>query len=230
MRRQAAQRLAQIRCPDAATTARISALLDNLARVRAPETVAISPDGTQLAWTVGDCPRTPNSTSPASRPTTPSGTAGSKKIQDRILSPDTIGNVTNLRPGRAPPPIPPGRPTAPARLPIQLRQHDRSFHSPALSRDLFLWTLATNRMQQISHLHGEISDLQWSPDGQAIAFLFVENATHRPGATNATAPLTGVIGQDHVEVQRVGAIELATACISLRITARSSRLRVRLVT
>jgi len=61
-------------------------------------------------------------------------------------------------------------------------------------------------MKQVSHLHGAISDLQWEPDGQAIAFLFVENATRRAGALDAMKPWNGVYGEDGVEVQRVAAV------------------------
>jgi dipeptidyl aminopeptidase/acylaminoacyl peptidase len=74
--------------------------------------------------------------------------------------------------------------------------------------NLFVWTLAANTVKQVSHLRGEISDLQWSPDGKAIAFLFVENATRRAGALDAMKPWNGVYGEDGVEVQRVYAVQV----------------------
>src|SRR6185312_3290119 len=200
--------------PDPATTARISSLLDSLARVRTPQTVTISPDGTQLAWTV-------NGTDDHSELHL-TGIAPKDSVQDaawdRILSPDTIGNVTNLKPGRCTAAHPAWSPDG--RLLAFLSTCDDGIdpkhplpqrhisYQPTSQQNLFVWTLATNHMKQISHLHGEIADLQWSPDGKAIAFLFVENATHRPGATNATAPLTGVIGEDHIDVQRVFAMSI----------------------
>jgi dipeptidyl aminopeptidase/acylaminoacyl peptidase len=189
---------------DPATTSRISALLDNLARVRTPQTVAISPDGTQLAWTVGDANSSELHLTSIAPKDSGQDAALSKKIQDRILSPDTIGNATNLKPGRCtaahPAWSPDGRQLA---FLSNCSDEGAKLRPSGEQQNLFLWTLATSQMKQISHLHGEISDLQWSPDGRSIAFLFVENATHRPGATNAIAPLTGVIGQDHIDVQRV---------------------------
>ena len=73
---------------------------------------------------------------------------------------------------------------------------------PSAQQNLFVWTQAANAMKQVSHLHGEVSSLQWSPDGKSIAFLYVENATRAAGATAAMKPWFGVIGEDNVEVQR----------------------------
>ena len=213
--------------PNPVTTARISALLDSLARVRTPQTVAISPDGTLLAWTVGDTHSSELHLTGIALKDSVQDAAVPKKIGDRILSPDTIGNVTNLKPGRCtaahPAWSPDGRqlaflsncddsadPTATqGSAASSTRSSGRapSYHT-TVQQNLFVWTLADNRMQQVSHLKGEVSNLQWSPDGQSIAFLFVENATHRPGATNATAPLTCVIGEDHIEVQRIFAVHI----------------------
>ena len=62
----------------------------------------------------------------------------------------------------------------------------------------------------MSHLHGEVSSLQWSPDGKTIAFLYVENATRRAGATDAMKPWSGVIGEDNVEVQRIAVVDVSS--------------------
>ena len=82
-----------------------------------------------------------------------------------------------------------------ARLPLLLQWRRRFVHSDA-QQNIFVWTLATNSIKQVSHLRGEISDLQWSPDGKSIAFLFVENATRHAGALDAMKPWNGVYGED----------------------------------
>src|SRR5438874_6298647 len=74
---------------------RITPLLDTLRRVRTPETAAISPDGNYVAWTVEGA---------SGWELHLTGIAPPDAVQDaawdRILSPDTIADVTNLRPGR----------------------------------------------------------------------------------------------------------------------------------
>jgi dipeptidyl aminopeptidase/acylaminoacyl peptidase len=66
----------------------------------------------------------------------------------------------------------------------------------------------------LTHLVGGIDSLAWSPDGRSIGFLFVENATRSAGALAAMKPLAGVIGEDGVEVQRVGVVEVASGAFA----------------
>ncbi|HLI76375.1 MAG TPA: S9 family peptidase [Acidobacteriaceae bacterium] len=68
---------------------------------------------------------------------------------------------------------------------------------------VFLWSRASGETRQLTHLTGEIQQPAWSPDGKNIAFLFVENASRSAGALDAMKPWSGVIGEDGVEVQRV---------------------------
>jgi dipeptidyl aminopeptidase/acylaminoacyl peptidase len=56
--------------------------------------------------------------------------------------------------------------------------------------------------------------LTWSPDGKTIGFLFVENATRSAGALAAMKPWAGVIGEDGVEIQRVGAVGVTNGSFS----------------
>ena len=66
------------------------------------------------------------------------------------------------------------------------------------------------RIEALTRVVGGIDSLTWSPDGKSIGFLFVENATRSAGALAAMKPWSGVIGEDGVEIQRVGVIDLAS--------------------
>ncbi len=72
---------------------------------------------------------------------------------------------------------------------------------------IFLWSKASGEVKQLTHLTGEMQQPAWSPDGKSIALLFVENATRRAGALDAMPPWNGVIGEDGVEIQRVYAVD-----------------------
>ena len=178
--------------------AQITALLDSLNQVRTPTSVAISPDGANLAWAV-------NGARGSELHLTGIAPAGSAQdgAWERILSPDTIGDVTNNRPGACSASSPAWSPDG-RQLAFLSDCSDASGSlEPTSQQNIFIWTLAVNSMKQVSHLHGEISTPQWSPDGKSIAFLYVENATRQAGATSAMKPWSGVIGEDGVEVQRI---------------------------
>jgi dipeptidyl aminopeptidase/acylaminoacyl peptidase len=76
---------------------------------------------------------------------------------------------------------------------------------------IFLWSKKTGQSRQLTHVNGTIDDIAWSPDGKSIAFLFVENATRSAGALAAMKPWAGVVGEDGVEIQRVAAVNVASA-------------------
>jgi dipeptidyl aminopeptidase/acylaminoacyl peptidase len=186
---------------------RIAALLDSLDRIRTPTFAAISPDGNTVAWTL----HTERGSELHLTPIAPVGSA-----PDRVLSPDTIGDATRSKPGACTASHPAWSPDG-SQLAFLSNCSDSSQNAsgnklqPSAQQNIFVWTLAANAIKQVSHLHGELSSLQWSPDGRSIAFLYVENATRRAGATDAMKPWSGVIGEDGVEVQRVAAIELASS-------------------
>ncbi len=77
-------------------------------------------------------------------------------------------------------------------------------------QQIFLWSRATGKVRQLSHLAGNLQQPAWSPDGKSIAFLFVQNATRSAGALDAMKPWSGVIGEDGVEVQRVDSVDVST--------------------
>jgi len=69
--------------------------------------------------------------------------------------------------------------------------------------DLYLSRLDNNPAKRLTALKGIPQAPAFSPDGSKIAFLYVEGATRPAGALAAMKPPSGVIGEDGVEVQRV---------------------------
>ena len=64
--------------------------------------------------------------------------------------------------------------------------------------------------RRLTHLHGGVTSLAFSPDGLHIACLYIEGATRPAGALAPMKPPAGVIGVEGLEIQRVAAIETAS--------------------
>ena len=187
------------------TDARIASLIDSLGNTRTPVTVAISPDGTSVAWSVGGRKGSElhlTGINPdGSRNNTP----------ERLISPDTVADTANHTAGACTAAHPAWSPDGKQLAFLSDCSGSGSDWEPNSQNNIFVWTTATNTMKQVSHLHGAINSLIWSPDGKSIGFLFVENATRSAGALAAMKPWNGVYGEDGVEIQRVYAIDVATA-------------------
>jgi dipeptidyl aminopeptidase/acylaminoacyl peptidase len=63
---------------------------------------------------------------------------------------------------------------------------------------------------QLAGLNGFAKEMQWSPDGKRLSFLYVEGATRPSGALAAEKPPSGVIGVEGLEVQRVATVDAAS--------------------
>jgi len=169
--------------------ARIGALIETLGKTRTPSSAAISPDGTTVAWSVrskeGSEIRLTDVANPEAATEKTVGTgAGATKCgsSEPKWSPDGqwLAFVSDC--------------TAKA---------DKQ-------DEVFVWSKKTGESKQLTQVVGGIDSLAWSPDGKTIGFLFVENATRSAGALAAMKPPSGVIGEDGVEVQRVGVVEVAS--------------------
>ncbi|HEX3661257.1 MAG TPA: S9 family peptidase [Acidobacteriaceae bacterium] len=64
--------------------------------------------------------------------------------------------------------------------------------------------------RQLVELNGFAKEMQWSPDGKHLTFLYVEGATRPSGALAAEKPPSGVIGVEGLEVQRVASVDVAS--------------------
>jgi dipeptidyl aminopeptidase/acylaminoacyl peptidase len=175
--------------------ARIGALIETLGKTKTPSSAAISPDGTTVAWAVRSREGSQIHLTNVSNP---------DPAKEKIVG--TGLGSTNC--GSSEPKWSPNGEwlafvsdcTADAEKPGQ--------------DQVFVWSKKTGESKKLTQLKGGIDSLAWSPDGNAIGFLFVENATRSAGALAAMKPWAGVIGEDGVEIQRVGVVVVANGSFS----------------
>ena len=164
------------------TSARLGQVLSGMHVARSVTQVAISPDGKRVAWLeAGDLRVAP---------------IGSFNKSQSVIAPAS-GPPCNASsfvwsPGSA----------AIAYL--------SDCDDPRGQSDLFLSHLDGAPARRLSTLHGYVDSPAFSPDSASIAFLYVEGATRPPNALAAETPPSGVIGHDHIEVQRVAMVSAAT--------------------
>ena len=82
---------------------------------------------------------------------------------------------------------------------------------PGEQGDLYLAPVDGGVARRLTELKGLVHELAFSPDGRKLAFLYVEGATRPAGALAAMKPPSGVIGEDGVEIQRIGVAALDAA-------------------
>ena len=162
-----------------ATIVGLNATLSSQWRAQSIGEIAVSPDGKRIAWLDrGVILVTPlDNLSHSQRVTAASSPDGSCNESDLAWSPDS---------------------TALAFLSDCADLGGQS--------NLYISRLDGNPPRRLSNLHGDVDTPAFSPDGKRIAFLYVEGATRPPGALAAMDPPSGVIGEDHIEVQRVAAV------------------------
>ena len=140
--------------------------------------VAVSPDGKRIAWLeAGQIRLAPIDNLAQSQPVTAASPGNSCNASDLVWSPDSA-SIAFLS----------------------------DCDTPGQQSDLFLSHLDGNPARRITELHGYIVAPAFSPDGTRIAFLYVEGATRPSGALAAEPLPSGVIGEDHVEIQRVAMV------------------------
>ena len=173
--------------PTPATTnenARIEHILAARAKVQQIDTVALSPDGRYLAWTIvqGDKSRL---------------MLGAWNGEDAhaVTIPGGCGE-DGIR----------WAPHGDRLALLTICKVDPSNTKPVQGA---LWLVDASGKaapQKVTDLSGFASEPQWSPDGRTIAFMYVPGATRVPFATAAGNPRVGVIGEHEVQVERVAAV------------------------
>jgi dipeptidyl aminopeptidase/acylaminoacyl peptidase len=151
---------------------------------KSPTYVALSPDGATVAWTLRRSEGTQIHLVPVADP-----------------AKDTVLKVEGREDCASEAPV-----WSPDGTTLAFTSTCTPKSEKAGQEQIFLWTKSTGKFKQLTHLTGNIQSLAFSPDGKSLAFLFVENATRSAGALAAMKPWSGVIGEDGVEIQRVGAI------------------------
>jgi Tol biopolymer transport system component len=167
---------------------------DPAGRVRMPGGVAISPDGTTVAWTAGTREGSQIHLTELANP---------DPAKEKIVAPNGTTNCSN------------GSPVwSPDGAWLAYTSTCTGKEEKPAQAQIFLWSKATGESKQLTHVTGLFKQAAWSPDGKAIGFLFVENATRSAGALDAMKPWAGVIGEDGVEIQRVGVVTVANGVVS----------------
>ena len=169
--------------------AQIGALLEMLGKTLSPVQAALSPDGSTVAWSVRVAPRVEQIH------LTNVVNAGAAK--DRMVGPTGVGCGNS------------GPVWSPDGAWLAFIS-DCAAKGAQPGQQVFVWSKKTGESRQLTHVVGNIGDLAWAPDGKAIGFLFVPNATRKAGAQDAMKPWSGVVGEDGVEVQGVAVVTVAS--------------------
>ena len=165
------------------TSAQLDRVLSSQSRARTIAQVAVSPDGKRVAWLdAGEIRVAPLDHFDRSQPVTAAAPGQSCTASGFIWSPNSAA-IASLS----------------------------DCADPSEQSDLFLSHLDGSPALRLSELHGYVDAPAFSPDGKSIAFLYVEGATRPPGALSAETPPSGVIGEDHIEIQRIAAVSAETS-------------------
>ncbi|HZL53312.1 MAG TPA: S9 family peptidase [Terracidiphilus sp.] len=155
-------------------------VLRSLNRGRYLGQVAVSPDGKRLAWIQG----------------------AHEGAEIRVAPLDNLGKSERITAATTP-----DQRCSESDLTWSPNSAALAFLSDCLSSgdqtDLYLSHLNNSPARRLTMLRGYVGAPAFSPDGKAIAFLYVEGATRPAGALAAMKPPSGIIGEDGVEIQRV---------------------------
>ncbi len=177
---------------------RVAPTLEAIAKGRSPGGLALSPDGSLLAWASGARGNGEiHLTEIAGAGAKEGGKQGAKE-RDRLLRPHTADAACADS----------GPLWSPDGALLAFRSTCAGDARGRSQEQIFLWTRRTGEVRPLTNLVGELDELAWAPDSKQIGFLFVENATRSAGALAAMKPWSGVVGEDGVEVQRIAVVRI----------------------
>jgi dipeptidyl aminopeptidase/acylaminoacyl peptidase len=160
---------------------RIGTILKTVGKTQRFGSVAVSPDGSMLAWTLNGKVQLADADGSHVRKVAMPGDAKTKCSAGELgFSPDgrELAMLSNCG-GRDP-----------------------------KQRNILLADVraAHPKARQLSRLEGYVHGVTWAPDGRTLGILYVIGDNHAVGATSAVKPRTGVIGEHGVEHQRFATI------------------------
>jgi dipeptidyl aminopeptidase/acylaminoacyl peptidase len=171
--------------------------IDSLVAVRNFKDVSLSPDGKWVAW-VEEVPSTDENASPGSALFVASLEGGA--WSPRRINAENAGSSNSA--------------SSPAWSPDSRQLAFLSDPAETCQSQLFLTDLQTGAVKKLTNLTGQFARPRYSPAGDQIALLVIENIHASAGPTAPAAQESGVIGEE-VDEQRLGVVDSHTGQMRL---------------
>ena len=164
-------------------------VLDALEGVRSFKSVAISPDGSRVAW--------------VERVRSREGSESLSVIDAADVATATTRRISAASDARA------HREHSPAWSPDGRQIAFLSDAAKERQFQIYLSPAGGGAARRLTGLAGQLGHPRWSPDGRTIAFLFVEGSAQETGALVAYKMDSGVVAEK-LEIQRIATVDVAS--------------------
>ncbi len=174
---------------------RIENLLGQLAKVQPIESVAISPDGRQLAWVIEH--------------------ENKSAIEVAFIDGTHVRGVSAAaKPGLCAESDIAWAPDSRHLAFVSDCSNDLT-STKVMQNDIYLAdTAGGSKPRHMAQLKGYADALAWTADGKSLGLLYVPGATRHASALSAAKPAAGEVGVEGVEVQRVASIDATSGVLS----------------